>query len=276
MKKIILLLFVSIIVSNNIRGQVLNNEGVFKNNSISIEFYKPIQTPMREFFNEDWILGYLSNRTTNFSRRQSSFAVGLCYERITKKNVVIRPRIGVSFRKIHEKSTSKILDNNFEETLTEDFVYDQKHLNIFLGIAKRIAIGKRVTVDLGLDLATIGYSEGKSSYNYLLNQYYNSTGDNNSLVISVNSKIGKAYSYGIGPYLKPTIVIYKNITASVELQMFYLRTVINDNSTKSEIADRYTNGSHVEHIELYDDIYYDIRQWNWSQISTLVRVGYQF
>jgi hypothetical protein len=95
--------------------------------------------------------------------------------------------------------------------------------------------------------------------------------------ITVSDRIGKIYSFGIGPVFKPQYNITKNLVVSAELQVYFMKTFTNDKSTRLEISDELIQPNNItQHVELYGDIKYDVNQWNWTKVSPLIRIGYQF
>lgn len=246
-----------------------------KKNTISIEFYQPIQNSLREFYNDEWIL----NPSNDYSRNAFSNAFGISYERI-KNDVVFRARLGITIRDVKEHTyySDMNLDFGIKSTINQDYTYSQNHINAFVGIAKRIHIANRFDIDFGIDLAAIKYLEGNGHLNYKLIQ--KNISDNSfsySQMITVDDKIGTIQSVGLGPIFKPQYKIFENMVVSMELQIFFMNTFSNDKSTRKEISDiAFPEGNFYENTELNNEINYDVNQWSWTKVSPLIRIGYEF
>jgi hypothetical protein len=260
---------------NLINGQSKNIEQKIKRNSISIEFYKPIENSLPEFYDFNYGFGYSLDGVNNYSKSKFSNAFGISYERICKNNIIFRPRIGLSIIENNENQVSEELVGNPAKYYSE-YTYKQNHLNIFIGIAKRIDLTKKITLDLGLDLASIYYSKGKGNYNSTKSITDLITGSIEKQDINRISEMGEVYSFGIGPYIKPEVVLFENFTLSLEIQMYFLKTMSNSKSYKIEISDQFINEMNFEHIELEAIVYNDYNFCEWTKISPLLRLGYKF
>jgi len=271
--------FFLLLISIGINSQELKKPETKKKNTISIEFYQPIQNSIREFYNDDWVLNTYPTEKNNYSRSSFSNAFGISYERI-KDNTVFRVRLGITIRDIKEHQDFETLNttDNYSTDLNQSFKYNQNHINIFVGVAKRIHLANNFDFDFGIDLASINYLEGKGDYSYSV--YQETISDNMPLyeqTITVSDRIGKIYSFGIGPVIKPQYNITKNLVVSAELQVYFMKTFTNDKSTRLEISDELIQPNNItQHVELHGDIKYDVNQWNWTKISPLMRIGYQF
>lgn len=276
MKKKFLLL--SVLITCKALSQDLVKSKVEKKNTISFEFYQPIQNNIREFYNDDWLLSYSNGVKNNFSRKAFTNAFGICYERINNE-VVFRTRFGLSIRDIkeHQSSEQIITEQNIKNFYNQDYRFTQNHLNLFFGIAKRASILNNFYVDFGIDIASVFYLKGRGNYEFYT---YNKNTLDDSIVeqqlINVKDKIGNIYSFGIGPVFKPQYEILNNLIVSAEIQVFFMKTFTNETSRRVEISDREYLGVNIEHIEIIQDIKYDINQWNWTKVSPLIRIGYQF
>jgi hypothetical protein len=268
-----------LLISLGVNSQELKKPETKKKNTISIEFYQPIQNSIREFYNDDWVLNTYPTEKNNYSRSSFSNAFGISYERI-KDNTVFRVRLGITIRDIKEHQDFETLNttDNYSTDLNQSFKYNQNHINIFVGVAKRIHLANNFDFDFGIDLASINYLEGKGDYSYSV--YQETISDNMPLYeqkITVSDRIGKIYSFGIGPVFKPQYNITKNLVVSAELQVYFMKTFTNDKSTRLEISDELIQPNNItQHVELYGDIKYDVNQWNWTKVSPLIRIGYQF
>jgi len=268
-----------LLISLGVNSQELKKPETKKKNTISIEFYQPIQNSIREFYNDDWVLNTYPTEKNNYSRSSFSNAFGISYERI-KDNTVFRVRLGITIRDIKEHQDFETLNttDNYSTDLNQSFKYNQNHINIFVGVAKRIHLANNFDFDFGIDLASINYLEGKGDYSYSV--YQETISDNMPLyeqTITVSDRIGKIYSFGIGPVFKPQYNITKNLVVSAELQVYFMKTFTNDKSTRLEISDELIQPNNItQHVELYGDIKYDVNQWNWTKVSPLIRIGYQF
>jgi hypothetical protein len=269
-------LFLAIFSCNFISAQNKNIEQNFKRNVISIEFYGPIENSLPEFYNFNYGFGNSTNLgINNYSKNKLSNSFGISYERICDNNIIFRPRIGLSITNTNENQ----LNEDFEPNPTEyskEYTYKQTNLNYFIGIAKRINLAKKITLDLGLDLASIYYSKGSGNYKSVQTQKYLNTGDVFKQEINVTSEMGKVYSFGIGPYLKPEIILFTNFTLSFEMQVYFLKTISDEQSSQLEISDKYLNGVNFEHIELNTIVNNDLKFWEWTKVSPLLRFGYKF
>lgn len=252
-----------------------------KSNAIYLEFYQPIQTSsLREFYNDDWLL----TPSNIYSRHYFSNAIGICYERVLKNNIIICPRVGITIRTVQETNFTDKFNNGSEDvTVEEKFSYKQNHINMFFGIAKRLSIVNKFSIDLGAEIASVIYLNGNSSYYSIFNYYAPNTSD---LIVGDErwwtNKVGKAYCFGIGPYIKPEYSFSGNISVSLELQMYFMYSMSKDKST---ITDRHktwldpsVNGN-IPYLVDYSSssaTQYDFRQWAWSRLSPLIRLGYKF
>ena len=269
MNKIKLLL--AILLCNFISAQNKN----FKRNSISIEFYKPIENSLPEFYNYNYGFGNSINGINNYSKNKLSNSFGISYERICDNNIIFRPRIGLSIIKTNENQLSEELVEN-PNKYSKEYTYKQNTLNVFIGIAKRINLTKKITLDLGLDLTSLYYSKGSGNYKSSQTQRDLNTGDIYRQDISVISEMGNVYSFGIGPYIKPEVTIFTDFTLSFEMQVYFLRTISNDQSSQLEISDQYMNDINFEHTELKTLVNNNFKIWEWTKISPLLRFGYKF
>ncbi|NNT73171.1 hypothetical protein HKT18_13175 [Flavobacterium sp. IMCC34852] len=268
-----------ILIACNISAQETTKPETKKKNTISIEFYQPIQNSLREFYNDDWLLSTYPTERNNYSRNSFSNAFGISYER-TKNDVVFRARLGITIREIKEHQDFEYINTN-ENTkinINQNYHYSQNHINVFVGIAKRIHLANNFDFDFGIDLASVYYLEGSGDYDYdshITNLIDNSTFSHQ--IITVEDRIGKIYGFGLGPVFKPQYAITKNLVVAAELQVYFMKTFTNDKSTRVETSDYYVpSQDYSEHTKLYGDINYDVNQWNWTKVSPLIRIGYQF
>lgn len=272
----IILLF--ILSGSTVVCQNASEKPTAKKNAISVEFYQPIQNSMREFYNDDWIVSTYPTEKNNYSRNSFSNAFGISYERL-KKNNVFRVRLGVTIRDIkeHEDFVNFNERDDFSTNVSQDFTYKQNHINFFVGVAKRIHIATNFDLDLGIDLASVYYLRAKSLYDY--NIYQQTISDDRFLhqqIITAEDRIGNMYGLGLGPVFKPQYAITKNLIVAAELQVYFMTTFTNDTSTHKEISDNRDPLYGLEHLEFTGDVHYDVNQWNWTKISPLIRIGYQF
>ena len=245
-----------------------------KKNSISIEFYKPIEKSFNEL-NFDYGFGASIPGINNYSKEGVSNSFGLSYERICNNNIIFRPRIGLSITKTNENQLSEELIEN-PTKYSKEYIYKQNNLNIFIGIAKRINLTKKITLDLGLDLASIYYSEGSGNYKFIQTQKDLNTGDIYKQEINIIGEMGKVYSFGIGPYIKPEVSIFTDFTLSFEMQVYFLRTISDDQSYLTETSNQYLNDEVFEQVELKRIVNNNIKLWEWTKFSPLLRLGYKF
>jgi hypothetical protein len=281
-----LLIFI-IFTAVNVFAQKRENSEI-KKNTLYFEFYQPIQTPsMREFYNDEWLL----TPSNKYSRHYFSNSIGLCFEREFKNNIILRPRLGITIRKVKETNATDLDTNNsgsigFPPTsrlYEEKYTYNQNHINIFLGVAKRFTLINRLKLDIGVDLTTIIYLSGKTDYYSVRTTYLKNT---ENIVGEEEywwtNKVGKAYCIGIGPYIKPTYYFSKNIAVSLEVQMFFTNTFSKDKSTfddryKYWVDESINNGlAYSSETKSKSETKYDFSQWSWSRLSPLIRIGYNF
>lgn len=276
MKKITLLIII-VFLSDTLYCQVSE----YKKNSIYLEFYQPIQTPsLREFYNDEWML-IPSNK---YLRHYFSNSVGLCYEKVLKNNIVIRPRFGMTFRNLKEEnSTDKFFNSSEDVIYNEKYDYNQKHINLFLGLAKRLQIVNHFNLDLGLDISSVFYLNGNTEYYGGYTYYWTGTSEvKGADEYWWTNKVGKASCYGIGPYIKPEYYFSNNLSISVEIQMFFMYSVSKDESTTTSQHrtwwDPNANGGIPYLLEESSEgkTEYDFGQWSWSRLSPLIRIGYKF
>src|SRR5688572_9396129 len=125
-----------------------------KKHALALELYRPIQsTTSWGFYNEYMAFGSATSYSTTTSRAYFSNALGVSYEYSIKPDLIIRPRIGVTFRNLSEER------DGFDDGIyvKESYDYKQKHFNAFLGLAKRINLFKNFDIDLGIDFCASYY-----------------------------------------------------------------------------------------------------------------------
>lgn len=275
--KIVTLIFLTIFIVSDYFAQVPES----KKNSIYLEYYQPIQTPsLREFYNDEWIL----TPSNKYTRHYFSNSIGISYERLLKDNIVIRPRFGMTFRKLKEENiTDKFFNGAEDVTYKENYDYNQKHINLFVGIAKRLRIANHFNLDLGLDLASVLYLNGNTTYYGGYTYYWTGTSDiKGGDEYWWTNKVGTASCYGIGPYIKPEYSFSNNLTISVEIQMYFMYSMSKDVSTTTSQhrtwLDPNANGGIPYLLEESSEgkTEYDFSQWSWSRLSPLIRIGYKF
>lgn len=272
--------FLALLLVDNMFAQKNNgNEG--KKNTIYLEFYQPIQTPsLREFYNDEWLL----TPSNKYKRHYFSNSFGICYERVFKNNIVLRPRLGMTFRSVKEENfTDKFYNGSEDVTFEEKYDYNQKHINLFLGLAKRLTIINKLNLDLGIDLSSVFYLNGNTTYYGAYTYYWTNTPDIKGRDERWwTNKVGKAYCFGVGPYLKPEYNFPNNISISIELQMYFMYSLSKDESlftsrNKVWLVPEANGGEDY----LYDvsgdsKTKYNFSQWSWSRLSPLIRIGYKF
>jgi hypothetical protein len=277
--KSVTLLLVSLLSASTVICQNTSEKRKTKKNTFSIELYQPVDNLVKPFYDFESLFGIDTNVDSNNSANSFSSAIGISYERI-QNDVVFRPRLGISFinSKNHSNHVSINSAEDYKSILNQNDHYSQNHINLFIGIAKRIHLNDRFSIDCGFDLASIYYLKGRGDYDYNIQQVKIS--DNSPIAnqtINVNDRIGPIVSMGIGPIIKPQYTIYKNIVVSMELQVYFMRTVSNGTASRQQIS--YSNvfaENYSEYIDVYGEINYHINQWNWTKISPLLRIGYQF
>jgi hypothetical protein len=118
-----------LLISLGVNSQELKKPETKKKNTISIEFYQPIQNSIREFYNDDWVLNTYPTEKNNYSRSSFSNAFGISYERI-KDNTVFRVRLGITIRDIKEHQDFETLNttDNYSTDLNQSFKYNQNHI----------------------------------------------------------------------------------------------------------------------------------------------------
>ena len=274
------IIFLSVILLVDQLSAQKNNDNENKKNAIYLEFYQPIQTPsLREFYNDEWIL----TPSNKYTRHYFSNSVGIAYERVFKNNIIFRPRFGMTFRKLSEKNfTEKYNTGNQDITITEQYNYNQKHINLFLGFGKRLSIVKHLNLDLGIDLSSVLYLHGNTEYYSIIDYYLPYTWDHvGEQEDWWTNKVGKAYCFGVGPYIKPEYVFSNNISISLELQMYFMYSVSKDKSIITSRQRVHWDETSPIGYSLMDNsstgkTEYDFGQWSWSRLSPLIRMGYKF
>jgi|SRR6218665_2949149 len=273
-----IVLVLSVLVMNIAFSQDKIERPKTKKNAISLEFYQPVQNTIGEFYNDQWILSTYPTEKNNYSRKSFSNAFGISYERV-QNDLVYRVRLGITIRdaKEHQDFESINTVQNFKAQITQDYSYKQNHINAFIGIAKRINVAKNFNLDLGVDLASVYYSKGKGTYYY--DNYQENTVDNSLLYRQTaisNDKIGNMYAFGLGPVLKPQYTISQNWFVAAEFQVYFMTTFTNDTTRRHSV--NYTTNSNNASVrtEVDGEVKYDVNQWNWTKISPLIRIGYEF
>ena len=274
----LILLFITLSVTSKAFCQKSLEKSTTKKNAISIEFYQPIDNLLKPFFDFESLFGNDYSVNNNDKRSSFSSAFGISYERI-KNDVVFRPRLGISITNNSEKKnyTSINIAEDYRTDVNQKDNYTQNHINLFVGVAKRIHVNNKFSIDCGFDLASIFYLKGKGDYDYSLQR--TKISDNSWIsnqTINVNDRIGPITSLGIGPLFKPQYTICKNVVVSMEFQVYFMKTFSSGISTREEMSDTNSFPDNHEHIELSGEINYHINQWNWTKVSPLVRIGYEF
>ena len=277
--KIFTLILLSILSASTVFCQNASKKPKTKKNAISIELYQPIDILVKPFYDFESLFGNDYTIKNYNSRNSFSSAIGISYERI-QNDVVFRPRLGISIinSKNHNDNIAYNNAEDFKSIINQNDHYTQNHINLFIGIAKRIHLNDRFSIDCGLDLASVYYLKGRGDYDFDIRQVKIS--DNSLIstqVINVNDRIGPMTSFGIGPIIKPQYTIFKDFVVSMELQVYFMRTLSNGTASREEISD--TNvfaENYNEHVQLYGEINYHINQWNWTKVSPLISIGYQF
>lgn len=277
--KSVISILLSIVSASTVFSQNASEKQKSKKNAISIELYQPIDNLVKPFYDFESLFGNDYTIKNYNSRNSFSSAIGISYERI-QNDVVFRSRLGISIinNKDHNYNITYNYVEDYKSIINQNDHYTQNHINLFIGIAKRIHFNDRFSIDCGFDLASIYFLKGRGDYDYHIQQVRIS--DNSSIsnqTINVNDRIGPMTSLGIGPIIKPQYTIYKNIVVSMELQVYFMRTLSDGIASREEISD--TNvfaENYHEHVDLYGEINYHINQWNWTKVSPLIRIGYQF
>lgn len=271
-------IFLLLLLTYTVKSQNLEENIKYKN-TISIEFYQPFQNNIREFYNDDWILGYEPSEKSNYSRNAFSNAFGISYERILKKNIILRTRFGFSIREIKEHNSYQEMnpEEDFLTILTKEYNYNQIHINSLIGVAKRINVVNNFDLDFGVEFAFIHYKRADGKYNYNIEQ--KTISDNSFLynqIITVNDKIGSIQSLGFGPILKPQYYFSDRFVVSAEFQAYFMNTFTKDHTFRLETSQTIFEDGSSENNEINQEINYNINQWNWTKISPLIRIGYLF
>lgn len=275
-----IIFFLALLLADNITAQK-NNGNENKKNTIYLEFYQPIQTPsLREFYNDDWML----TPSNQYKRHYFSNSFGISYERVLKNDIILRPRFGMTIRTLKEENhTDKFFNGAEDVTYIEKYDYKQKHINAFLGIAKKMQIVKHFNIDLGVDLAYIQYLNGNTNFYSAYTYYWTDTPDiKGGDEYWWTNKVGKAYCFGIGPIFKPEYVFTNNLSVSLEAQMYFMCSTSKDKSTITSRQrtwfDPAANGGldYLRDVSGNSETKYDFMQWSWSRLSPLIRIGYKF
>jgi len=275
MKVISIFIFSSFIVLSSIYGQ--DN----RRNSIGIEVYSPVLTESMRYFEytDDWrFSGYPLYAERSFS----NFALGISYERALKNNFFIRPRIGISRRKIIETTLAENNTGAQLDSLYHKYNYEQNHINLFFGVGNRFQLTSNFTLSFGLDVAFIKYlpSSGKTMSGST-KTWINETPSRlyETLEVKETIEYGDAMNIGIGPIIRPEFTTKGGVSFSAEAQFFFMHTMADSENKLNRRAERITYHEAGEAKNVNKDEYttsYDFSQWSWSILSPLVRVGYQF
>lgn len=277
-KSIAIILF-SFFLFSIVYSQDVPEKARVKKNSFSIEFYQPIDNLVKPFYNVESLFGTDFILDNYNSRNSFLSAIGFSYERI-QNDIVFRPRLGISIinSKDHYDNINYNNSEDYKSIINQNNHYTQKHINLFIGIAKRTHFNQRFSIDCGLDLASIFYLKGSGDYDYYVQQVKIS--DNTPIsnqLITVNDKIGQTASFGIGPIIKPQYTISKSIQVSMELQVYFMGTFSKGTTSRVETSNVYTFANNsTDYSEVKGSVYYSINQWNWTKISPLLRIGYEF
>lgn len=282
MKKANIIIILFNVFFYSVNGQNLSNKENIKKNSISIEYYKPIENSIRDFIWGGNVLSYPDWQRTDYSSNSESISLGVCYERVFRNNIIFRPRLGFSLIEVNEQNKSGIYTtgNNAIGNDTQNYHFNEKYINLFIGLAKRIELSKKINVDFGIDLASIFLVDGNRNLeeNYITTNFL-TQGNVYKHNVNRQAEIGNSNSFGLGPYIKPEIVFCNNFFISAEFQIYFLKTISDGKSTQSDITtDTFTNSSETNTVilKINREINNDIKQWNWSELSPLIRIGYKF
>jgi hypothetical protein len=270
-------IFLLLLLTCTVKSQNLEENSKFKN-TISLEFYQPFQNNIREFYNDDWILGYEPSEKSYYSRNAFSNAFGISYERVLK-NFILRTRFGVSVRKIEESNGYENIsqEQNFTSILSKEYSYKQIHINSLIGVIKRVNLVNNFDLDLGIDFAFVHYQKAEGKLQYNINE--KTISDDRFLreqIINVNDRIGSIQSIGFGPILKPLYNFSDRLVVSAEFQVYFMNTFTKDKTIRLETSQTTFEDGSSENIEISQEINYNINQWNWTKISPLIRIGYLF
>ena len=215
----------------------------------------------------------------NCKSRSAANGVGLSYERLIKNDVILRTRVGMSFTEIVESNSFSEVDN--AETVTEaryyKYRYFDKSLNLFVGVGKKVNLTKKISLSFGADFASIFNMGGEGQLRERSDQVFLATGDNYYYQVTNNTVVGNSNVFAFGPFIRPEMLLFDNVFVAAEFQVFYSRILSADRTHNFQTTEIKYFGSEVVIVELTERIIdYDVKQWNWSKISPLLRIGYRF
>lgn len=262
-----------ITILSNLKGQ----------NSLSLEFYQPIQSSgMKEYFNEDWVL----TPHNNYNRKYFSGSLGISYSHERKNNVIFRGRFGVTIRSLKETDIYRDTDWPDSNDIITNYKYLQNQYNFFLGVGKKIELGKNFYFTIGVEGTYIYYGKGKGTIDQVWDIYDTRFNILKHKITTKNQiNTGTAYSIGLGPILKPEYNFHKRLALSIEFQVFFvynkITTATENKTTQNEwYIDLDTDGSiygtHEQRKDYYSKSNYNITQFNWTKFSPLLRISYIF
>lgn len=280
MKNITLLFLTGLAFSQVVTGQTDQSvQQPKKFNSVSVEFYQPINDLSRDYIYVHNQLVFADWSKINYKSRSAANAVGLSYERLIKNDVVIRTRVGMSFTEIKESNNTgpMVVTETLDGDESFEYRYFDKSLNVFVGAAKKVNLTKKISLSFGADFASIFNMGGEGQLIQSTNLVDVATGDNYYLLVTNKTVVGNSNVIALAPFIKPEMLLFDNIFVALEFQVFYSRIISSDQTHNFQTTERKYIGSQDVEIEQTErTINYDVKQWNWSNISPLIRIGYKF
>ena len=264
-------------------------------NTISLEFYQPFADPeFGQTYIPDWqhemfadLGGYDIEQDFENQVDYSLFKLsgGICYERLLKNNFVIRPRIGFSSLKeyadyeVDRFPWNGLIDYRYYSA----FLLKKLQLNCFLGFGKKFFISKNFSLLAGVDIPFFYKMDHSGYFNFKINGYLPGEETLHSKSNYVHEfNLGNTLSLGAGPMLVPSFTFDNSLTVSLEFQLFYLYTATLNGDAKKIISEGWLDEVFNGGYDLYnidtDTETLDIKRtaFDWSGLSTVVRVGYSF
>ncbi|RZJ70418.1 hypothetical protein [Flavobacterium sp.] len=266
-------LMIALIISISMHSQ----DEKFKN-SMSLEYYRPIDSNLDGFnYVHNGIING-DNNVSNFTTRKSEIGVGLGYERVFQQDIILRVRAGQGISSLSKTNkASSAEESQMYPIQTSTYHLDQKQMNLFVGVGKRTKVFSSLTVDLGIEIASANYIKSSSK---LIDKSVleDSQGQIVYLHEVVNvTNFGDSFLFGVGPFTKIELRVFRRIYASAEFQIYYSKVFSHENSYNvQKTIDKYIDSPEITEETISRTISNDIQQWNWSKLSPLIRISYKF
>jgi hypothetical protein len=250
-----------------------------RHNTLRLEFYQQVRLPsMSVFNNDDWSIPAIVEGPyhTDYTRSYFCGAFGFAYEKVLKNGLIVRPRIGMTFRKMEETwyadSHTQHDDGTDDYISYYSFNYQQQHLNSFLGLAKRFPLFSRFSVDLGVDLTWVHYFKAMSIA-YGRTEWAplgTNTGESTEYYETAPVNL-----FGLGPQLAVNYTIGDHFMLSAGAGSFFTYMEVNGDNTFRTVV-HHDDGLNQSDIDISKKRHYKVDQFGWTVISPMISVGYRF